>query len=315
MMAIMRASRWNRLWSNGCRRSLVHLFNNEAGALGSGYRCLLDLVGNRHSFCSGNFYRRSIYTGITVTCIKSPFASHVSLARVKASRVQTRAAIAWRGELARKGTPGVDGQDFEDIEAYGVERWLGELAPAARQNYRPDPIRRVYIPKANGKLRGWARTLRDRVCMTAAMLVLEPIFRSDRNLAQLAHLEVGSDFCRRRSSDRQFGRQIRRCKVGRFCLERRPDEGTRPQVMYANGTTPSAREQLPIAAVNGECPKGNICHSSPITATSCLRERRRQRPVPLRRHSVDAPSRSIAWAMCRFMLSRASLASLSRIAS
>src|SRR5205809_2428055 len=52
------------------------------------------------------------------------------------------------------GAPGVDGQDFADIEAYGVQRWLGELALALRQEtYRPDPIRRVYIPKANGKLR------------------------------------------------------------------------------------------------------------------------------------------------------------------
>ena len=56
--------------------------------------------------------------------------------------------------MARKGAPGVDGQDFEDIEAYGVERWLGELALALRQETdRPDPIRRVYTPKANGKLK------------------------------------------------------------------------------------------------------------------------------------------------------------------
>jgi retron-type reverse transcriptase len=48
----------------------------------------------------------------------------------------------------------VDGQDFADIEAYGLQRWLGELALALRQEtYRPNPVRRVYIPKANGKLR------------------------------------------------------------------------------------------------------------------------------------------------------------------
>ena len=47
-----------------------------------------------------------------------------------------------------KGAPGVDGQDFEAVEAYGVERWLGELALALRQEtYRPEPIRRVFIPK------------------------------------------------------------------------------------------------------------------------------------------------------------------------
>jgi RNA-directed DNA polymerase len=105
---------------------------------------------------------------------------------------------------SNKGAPGVDGQDFADIEAYGVLRWLGELALALRQEtYRPDPIRRVFIPKANGKLRPLGiSTLRDRVCMTAAMLVLEPIFEADlppeqyayrpgRN-AQQAVVEVGA---------------------------------------------------------------------------------------------------------------------------
>ena len=78
-----------------------------------------------------------------------------------------------------RGAPGIDGQDFADIEAYGLERWLAELALALRQeSYRPEPIRRVFIPKANGKLRPLGiSTVRDRVCMTAAMLVLEPIFR------------------------------------------------------------------------------------------------------------------------------------------
>ena len=103
---------------------------------------------------------------------------------------------------SNKGAP--DGQDFADIEAYGVQRWLGELALALRQEtYRPNPIRRVFIPKANGKLRPLGiSTLRDRVCMTAAMLVLEPIFEADlppeqyayrpgRN-AQQAVVEVGA---------------------------------------------------------------------------------------------------------------------------
>src|SRR5258708_17189970 len=90
---------------------------------------------------------------------------------------------------SNKGAPGVDGQEFADIEAYGVERWLAELALALRQEtYRPEPIRRVFIPKANGKLRPLGiSTLRDRVCMTAAMLVLEPIFEADLPPEQYAY--------------------------------------------------------------------------------------------------------------------------------
>ncbi|WP_254699707.1 group II intron reverse transcriptase/maturase [Trinickia violacea] len=88
-----------------------------------------------------------------------------------------------------QGAPGVDRQDFAEVEAYGVQKWLGELALALRQEtYRPDPIRRVFIPKANGKLRPLGiSTLRDRVCMTAAMLVLEPIFEADLPPEQYAY--------------------------------------------------------------------------------------------------------------------------------
>ena len=90
---------------------------------------------------------------------------------------------------SNKGAPGIDGQDFADIEAYGVERWLAELALALRQEtYRPEPIRRVYIPKANGNLRPLGiSSVRDRVCMTAATLVLEPIFEADLPPEQYAY--------------------------------------------------------------------------------------------------------------------------------
>jgi RNA-directed DNA polymerase len=82
---------------------------------------------------------------------------------------------------ANKGAPGVDGQTFEEVEAYGVERWLGELTQALREEtYQPEAIRRVYIPKPNGKMRPLGIScLRDRVCMAAATLVLEPIFEAD----------------------------------------------------------------------------------------------------------------------------------------
>src|ERR1700688_399887 len=90
---------------------------------------------------------------------------------------------------SNKGAPGVDGQDFSDVEAYGVQRWLGELAIALKEEtYRPDPIRRVFIPKPNGKLRPLGiSTLRDRVCMTAARWVLNPIFEADLPPEQYAY--------------------------------------------------------------------------------------------------------------------------------
>jgi len=98
-------------------------------------------------------------------------------------------AHAWAKCRANKGAPGVDRQAVAAVEAYGVERWLGELALALREGtYRPDPIRRVFIPKANGKLRPLGiSTLRDRTCMTAAMLVLEPIFEADLPPEQYAY--------------------------------------------------------------------------------------------------------------------------------
>jgi RNA-directed DNA polymerase len=98
-------------------------------------------------------------------------------------------AHAWAQSRSNQGVPGVDGKEFADIEAYGVERWLGELALALRQEtYRPDPIRRAFIRKNNGKMRPLGiSTLRDRVCMTAAMLVLDPIFEADLPPEQYAY--------------------------------------------------------------------------------------------------------------------------------
>ena len=114
---------------------------------------------------------------------------------IASTRCTTRSAVTtfWLHAFVQcrsnKGAPGVDGQNFADIEAYGVERWLGELALALREeSYQPDPIRRVFIPKANGKLRPLGiSTVRDRVCMTAAMLVLEPIFEADLPPEQYAY--------------------------------------------------------------------------------------------------------------------------------
>jgi RNA-directed DNA polymerase len=83
---------------------------------------------------------------------------------------------------SNRGAPGVDGQTFGDIEAYGRERWLGELREEVRTGrYKPKPVRRVMIPKPGGVGQRplGIPTVRDRVVQTAAKLVLEPIFEAD----------------------------------------------------------------------------------------------------------------------------------------
>ena len=83
----------------------------------------------------------------------------------------------------------MDGQDFADIEAYGVERWLGELALALKErltNQTPSEECTSQRPTANWRPLGIS-TVRDRVCMTAAMLVLEPIFEADLPPEQYAY--------------------------------------------------------------------------------------------------------------------------------
>jgi RNA-directed DNA polymerase len=103
-----------------------------------------------------------------------------------------RADVLWvahRRCLINGGAAGIDGQTFEDIERYGVQKWLGELAEELRtKNYRPSPVRRVYIPKPDGKQRPLGiPTIKDRVVQMAAVLVLELIFEADLQPEQYAY--------------------------------------------------------------------------------------------------------------------------------
>ena len=96
---------------------------------------------------------------------------------------------AYKHCLEKGGAAGIDGQEFEDIEEYGVQKWLGELAQELRdKSYRPHAVRRVYIAKPDGTQRPWGiPTIRDRVAQKAAVLVLEPIFEADLQPEQYAY--------------------------------------------------------------------------------------------------------------------------------
>jgi RNA-directed DNA polymerase len=154
--------------------------------------------------CGGHVGRASTRKGMTGTTGSNPPGGHPPIDHVR--QLQRRLWVAakrsperrfhalmdriwrpdilqeaWRRVKRNRGGAGVDAMTLVAVEQYGVERLLAELGAALRAGtYRPQPVLRRYIPKADGRQRLLGiPTIRDRVAQMAATLVLEPIFEAD----------------------------------------------------------------------------------------------------------------------------------------
>lgn len=88
---------------------------------------------------------------------------------------------AWKRVKANGGVGGIDHISIKDIKAYGEEKLIAEISEVLRyNNYHPQPVRRTYIPKADGKMRPLGiPIIRDRIVQMATKIVIEPIFEAD----------------------------------------------------------------------------------------------------------------------------------------
>ena len=94
-------------------------------------------------------------------------------------RARQRWRLAWTKVRANKGAAGVDGQSIEQVRGEGGAV-SGELSTALREgSYRPQPVKRVEIPKGDGRTRPLGiPAVKDRIVQTAVKLVIEPIFEA-----------------------------------------------------------------------------------------------------------------------------------------
>ena len=187
--------------------------SEEAGATGSGVvmRAVTNNAAGAKGPCGGEASEAGTHEGMTgKTGSNLPDGRVRHLQRrlwVAAKRSPDRRFHAlmhriWRGDVLRKpwsrvkrnrGSAGVDRETLVEIEQYGVERMLQELGDVLRRGaYRPQPVLRRYIPKADGRKRPLGiPTVRDRVVQIATMLVLEPIFEADFRASRYAYFARG----------------------------------------------------------------------------------------------------------------------------
>ena len=122
--------------------------------------------------------------------------------------------IAWKRVQSNKGGPGIDGITIESLDSpKKIEHLILELHQELKEGtYKPKPVKRVYIPKANGKQRPLGiPTVKDRIAQMAVLLIIEPIFEAD-------FLECSNGFRPKRSAEKALNEIGKNIKSGRNCI-------------------------------------------------------------------------------------------------
>ena len=127
--------------------------------------------------------RRRIYRKAKAEKTRRFWGLHVHVCKLETLRA------AYQAAKANDGTPGIDGESFQSIEARGVEKFLSAIREELLlRTYQPSKNRRVEIPKGNGKTRRLGiPTIKDRVVQGAVKLILEAIFEADFHTSSFAY--------------------------------------------------------------------------------------------------------------------------------